>query len=191
MTGYSWSTPAVDVGAVTVNGPEGQARNEDAAGWDSIDWRACEDQVRRLRQRIFKATRERTSTRNALAARLSRVPRRVARTVLRGPGRGNAPRLPDWRCLSCAVVLLHQRRIAYGASGKVAGSCPRRAHRTWERTAAAGRLVVQARFRAARNATRHGYRSSHDGGADHVTRGYARREDSAPDGVIGRVRPGR
>ena len=95
MTGYSWSTPAVDVGAVTVNGPEGQARNEDAAGWDSIDWRACEDQVRRLRQRIFKATRERTSTRNALAARLSRVPRRVARTVLRGPGRGNAPRLPD------------------------------------------------------------------------------------------------
>ena len=96
MTGYSWSTPAVDVGAVTVNGPEGQARNEDAAGWDSIDWRACEDQVRRLRQRIFKATRERTSTRNALAARLSRVPRRVARTVLRGPGRGNAPRLPDW-----------------------------------------------------------------------------------------------
>ena len=44
---------------------------------------------------------------------------------------------------------------AYGASGKVAGSCPRRAHRTWERPAAAGLLkLVQALFRAARNATR-------------------------------------
>jgi hypothetical protein len=32
-----------------------------------------------------------------------------------------------------------------------------------------GRLVVQVRFRAARNATRHGYRSGHDGDADHVT----------------------
>ena len=38
-----------------------------------------------------------TSTRNALAACLSRVPRRVARTVLRGPRRGNAPGLPDCR----------------------------------------------------------------------------------------------
>ncbi|URN05014.1 group II intron reverse transcriptase/maturase [Actinomadura madurae] len=26
--------------------------------WDAIDWRACEQEVRRLRQRIFKATRE-------------------------------------------------------------------------------------------------------------------------------------
>ncbi len=32
-----------------------------------------------------------TSTRNVLAACLSRMPRRVARTVLRGPRRGNAP----------------------------------------------------------------------------------------------------
>jgi RNA-directed DNA polymerase len=58
MTGYRWSTPAVDMGAVTVNGPEGQARDEDATGWDAIDWRSCEDQVQRLRQRIFKAARE-------------------------------------------------------------------------------------------------------------------------------------
>src|SRR5258708_6957617 len=36
-----------------------------------------------------------TSTRDALAACLSRVPRRVARTVLRGLRRGNAPELPD------------------------------------------------------------------------------------------------
>jgi RNA-directed DNA polymerase len=34
---------------VTVNRPE------DVPGWDAIDWRACERDVRRLRQRIFKA----------------------------------------------------------------------------------------------------------------------------------------
>ncbi len=59
MTGYSWSTPAVAMGAVTVNGPEDQALKQDAsARWDEIDWRAHEGQVRRLRQRIFKASRE-------------------------------------------------------------------------------------------------------------------------------------
>ena len=42
-----------------VNGPEDQPRKQDApAEWDQIDWRACEEQVRRLRQRIFKAARE-------------------------------------------------------------------------------------------------------------------------------------
>ena len=56
--GYAWSAPVVDMGTITVNGPEGQDRDQDATGWDAIDWRACEDQVRRLRQRIFKAARE-------------------------------------------------------------------------------------------------------------------------------------
>jgi RNA-directed DNA polymerase len=37
---------------VTVNGPE------DVLEWGAIDWRACEQDVRRLRQRIFKAARE-------------------------------------------------------------------------------------------------------------------------------------
>ena len=37
---------------MTVNGPEGVLE------WDAIDWRACEQDVRRLRQRIFKAARE-------------------------------------------------------------------------------------------------------------------------------------
>lgn len=36
-----------------VNGPE-----DAAPSWDAVDWRAREDDVRRLRQRIFKATRE-------------------------------------------------------------------------------------------------------------------------------------
>ncbi|HEY2305723.1 MAG TPA: reverse transcriptase N-terminal domain-containing protein [Streptosporangiaceae bacterium] len=35
-----------------MNGPE------DVLEWDAIDWRACEQDVRRLRQRIFKAARE-------------------------------------------------------------------------------------------------------------------------------------
>src|SRR5258707_11747521 len=35
-----------------VNGPEG-----DVLDWDAVDWRAVEDDVRRLRQRIFTASR--------------------------------------------------------------------------------------------------------------------------------------
>jgi len=41
------------VDAVTVNGPEGFLPD-----WDAIDWRSCEEEVRRLRQRIFKAVQE-------------------------------------------------------------------------------------------------------------------------------------
>ena len=37
---------------MTVNGPEGVLE------WGAVDWRACEGDVRRLRQRIFKAARE-------------------------------------------------------------------------------------------------------------------------------------
>ncbi len=71
MTGYSFSTPVWDGGtwvtpavaevavARNVNGPEDQPRKQDApAGWDKIDWRAHEGQVRRLRQRIFTAAQE-------------------------------------------------------------------------------------------------------------------------------------
>jgi RNA-directed DNA polymerase len=69
MTGYSFSTPVWDGGAwVTpvvapvrvapkANGPEDQLRNAPGQ-WDRIDWRAQEEQVRRLRQRIFKAAQE-------------------------------------------------------------------------------------------------------------------------------------
>ena len=41
------------VDAVTVNGPE-----DVLPAWDAIDWRTCEEEVRRLRQRIFKAAQE-------------------------------------------------------------------------------------------------------------------------------------
>jgi RNA-directed DNA polymerase len=41
------------VDAVTANGPE-----DVFFDWDAIDWRTCEDNVRRLRQRIFKAAQD-------------------------------------------------------------------------------------------------------------------------------------
>lgn len=44
---------AVAMAAFGVNGPEGGV-----SGWDAVDWRACEDNVRRLRQRIFAASRD-------------------------------------------------------------------------------------------------------------------------------------
>jgi hypothetical protein len=69
MTGYSFTTPVWEGGqwvipavaevraAARANGPEDRPR--DASGqWDQIDWRAQEEQVRRLRQRIFTAVRE-------------------------------------------------------------------------------------------------------------------------------------
>ena len=42
------------VGHLMVNGPAG-----DALCWDAVDWRFHEDNVRRLRQRIFTAARDR------------------------------------------------------------------------------------------------------------------------------------
>ena len=41
------------VGHLMVNGPA-----DDALCWDAIDWRFHEDNVRRLRQRIFTAARD-------------------------------------------------------------------------------------------------------------------------------------
>jgi RNA-directed DNA polymerase len=70
MTGYSFTTPVWDggtwvtpaVAGVTgrpriANGPEDQPSGA-SAQWDRIDWRAQEEQVRRLRQRIFTAAQE-------------------------------------------------------------------------------------------------------------------------------------
>jgi RNA-directed DNA polymerase len=71
MTGYSFTTPVWEGGqwvvpavagvtakaARIVNGPEDQPRDAPVQ-WDRIDWRAQEEQVRRLRQRIFTASQE-------------------------------------------------------------------------------------------------------------------------------------
>ncbi len=47
------ATPVAAVAAGMANGPEDRILD-----WPSIDWRQAEDQVRRLRQRIFTATQE-------------------------------------------------------------------------------------------------------------------------------------
>lgn len=60
MTAFAF---AVAMAALGVNGPTDGARPPatvdrkpiDVTDWDAIDWRACEDNVRRLRQRIFTA----------------------------------------------------------------------------------------------------------------------------------------
>jgi RNA-directed DNA polymerase len=50
MSGHAY---ALAMAALEVNGPE-----DESLGWNAIPWRHHEDNVRRLRQRIFKATRE-------------------------------------------------------------------------------------------------------------------------------------
>jgi RNA-directed DNA polymerase len=45
------AAPTATSGAEVVNGPE-----DDLTDWPSIDWRSVEDDVRRLRQRIFTAS---------------------------------------------------------------------------------------------------------------------------------------
>jgi RNA-directed DNA polymerase len=69
MTGYSFTTPVWEGGTWVVpavaevraariaNGPEDRPRDAPAQ-WGQIEWRAQEEQVRRLRQRIFTAARE-------------------------------------------------------------------------------------------------------------------------------------
>ena len=70
MTGYSFTTPVreggqwvvpavagVGAAALRANGPEDRPRDAPSQ-WDRIDWRVQEEQVRRLRQRIFKAAQE-------------------------------------------------------------------------------------------------------------------------------------
>ncbi len=69
MTGYSFTTPVWEGGrwgvpAITgvkaaprANGPEDPPRDVPVQ-WDKVRWREQEEQVRRLRQRIFKASQE-------------------------------------------------------------------------------------------------------------------------------------
>ena len=55
MTAHAF---AVAMARLGVNGPEDQRLEQDVDEWETINWRSCAEQVRRLRQRIFKATRE-------------------------------------------------------------------------------------------------------------------------------------
>jgi RNA-directed DNA polymerase len=51
-----------------VNGPE-----DETLDWGAIDWRACEENVRRLRQRIFTASKAASVRPRAFGACLSRM----------------------------------------------------------------------------------------------------------------------
>ena len=64
-------------GVAVLNGPE-----DEPTDWFAIDWQTIEQDVRRLRQRIFTCLLEPDAV-------------KVARPVLRGAGRSNAPGLPD------------------------------------------------------------------------------------------------
>src|SRR6476620_11325280 len=80
--------PMGKLGTVEVNGPEGEVLD-----WDAVDWHRVEDDVGRLRQRLF--TR----------ACLSRLPGKRARPVLRGPRRGDASGLPDYWAVDALAEL--------------------------------------------------------------------------------------
>lgn len=47
--------------AVTVNGPD-----DDQLDWNAVNWRKVEEDVRRLRHRIFKASQAGTSNGSAI-----------------------------------------------------------------------------------------------------------------------------
>ena len=112
MTGYSWSTPVpvMAMPALGVNGPE-----DDVLDWDAVDWRVHEDNVRRLRQRIFTATQEGDwpkvrnlqklmlrSRSNTLFSVRQVTQRNAGRKTagIDGRGRVDRPRLgPRWRCV--------------------------------------------------------------------------------------------
>jgi RNA-directed DNA polymerase len=88
--------PMGTLDTVEVNGPEGEVLD-----WDAVDWRRVEDDVRRLRQRIFTATQE---------GDLKRV-RNLQKLMLRS--RANA-------LLSVRRVTEHthcQRRLPDGSAG--------------------------------------------------------------------------
>jgi hypothetical protein len=71
----------------SVNGPEGLSPF-DGDVWDCVDWRHYEEQVRRLRGRIFKAVQE---VLNRPSGLLGPYARERACAVLRGPRCSNAP----------------------------------------------------------------------------------------------------
>src|SRR5665811_2436732 len=64
-------------GVAVLNGPE-----DEPTDWSAIDWQTIEQDVRRLRQRIFTCLLEPDAV-------------KAASPVLRGAGRSDAPGLPD------------------------------------------------------------------------------------------------
>ena len=150
MTGYSFTTPVWDGGqwvapavagvtaaARIVNGPEDQPRNAPVQ-WDRIDWRAQEEQVRRLRQRIFTAAQEQDWPRVRNLQKLMLRSRAntlvsVRQVTQRNTGRrtagidGEVALTPEARAQM--AVRVHQS-IAVVASPARCGACISRRHQT-------------------------------------------------------------
>ena len=96
-------------GRAVVNGPEGEL-----PGWDGVDWRQAEEDVRRLRQRIFAASR---------AGDLKKV-RNLQKLMLRS----RASALLSVR----RVTELNAGRLTAGVDGKVVmGSQPKAEWASW------------------------------------------------------------
>ena len=75
---------------VVVNGPE-----DVPFDWHQFDWRRVEDDVRRLRQRIFTASKTGFCPPTSLRGLLEPGARKRARPVLRGAGHRKVSGLPD------------------------------------------------------------------------------------------------
>jgi RNA-directed DNA polymerase len=82
------TTYAADAAVGQVNGPEGHVLD-----WDAIDWRACQDEVARLRRRIFKASRDGNRARVRNLQKLMLASRSNALLSVRQVSQRNAGRL--------------------------------------------------------------------------------------------------
>ncbi len=91
---------------MTVAQPTGAVSHHEV-DWHTIDWEQVHRTVRRLQARIVKATQElRSRVPHGAFERLERYELKGSRTVLRGLGGSNAPRLPDPAQESTARPLL-------------------------------------------------------------------------------------
>ena len=82
--------PMGKLDTVEVNGPEGEVLD-----WDAVDWRRVEDDVRRMRQRIFTATQEGDLKRVRTCRSWCSVPRERSAERAAGDGAHAQRRLPD------------------------------------------------------------------------------------------------
>src|SRR6266511_3090539 len=73
------------------NGPEKRT------DWNAVNWRQAQRIVRNLRQRLFRATQAGRLKTCEVSGLLEPCAVKVARTVLRGRGRSDAPPLPGKR----------------------------------------------------------------------------------------------
>ena len=106
-------------GGVGANGPE-----DTVVAWDAVDWRAAEDRVRRLRQRIFAATRAGDHKRVRSLQKL--MLRSLSNTLLsvRQVTERNAGRLTPGVDGRIAVSAADKERLVIEIQGSPRRACP-------------------------------------------------------------------